>query len=108
MKRFKLTIVGLLAFLLVACRPINPTITEGLVSDKRGKNPHMSYIPISGSNSMRFAPMPVAGEYYITITGMTESGDVVNQEFKVSKKEYDAYQLGDYIKLDPSHWRVIE
>lgn len=108
MKRFKLTIVGLLVLLLVACRPINPPITEGLVSKKRGEDPHMSYMPIFGGNSMHFAPMPVAGEYYITITGMTESGDVVNQEFKVSKKEYDTYQLGDYIKVDPSHWRVIE
>lgn len=108
MERFKLIILTCLVLLLVACRPINPPITEGLVSDKRGEDPHMSYIPISGGNSMLFAPMPVSGEYYITITGMTESGDVVNQEFKVSKKEYDAYQLGDYMKVDPSHWRVIE
>ena len=108
MKRLKLTIVSLLVLLLVACQPINPPITEGLVSDKRGEDPGISYIPVFGGNSMHFAPMPVAGEYYITITGMTESGDVVNQEFKVSKNEYDAYQLGDYMKVDPSHWRVVE
>ena len=108
MKRFKLTVLTCLVLLLVACRPINPPITEGLVYDKRGEDPHMSHLPIFGGNSMLFAPMPVAGEYHITITGMTESGDVVNQEFKVSKKKYDAYQLGDYIKVDPSHWHVIE
>lgn len=108
MKRLQLTIVSLLVLLLVACRPINPPITEGLVSDKRGEDLHMAYLPIFGGNSMLFAPMPVAGEYHITITGMTESGDVVNQEFKVSKKEYDAYQLGDYMKVDLSHWHVIE
>lgn len=108
MKRLKLTIVSLLVLLLVACRPINPSITEGLVSDKRKEDPHLSYIPIFGGNSMHFAPMPVMVIWYSPATGMTESGDVVNQEFNVSKKEYDAYQLGDYIKVDPSHWRTIE
>lgn len=108
MKRLKLIIVSFLVLLVVACKPINPPITEGLVSDKRKEDPHLSYMPISAGNSMIFTPYPVSGEYHITITGMTESGDVVNQEFKVSKKEYDAYQLGDYMKVDPSHWRVIE
>ena len=96
MKRLKLTIAGLLVLLLVACRPINPPMTEGLVSDKRKEDPGISYIPMTLDGSLTFTPWPAPGEYPITITGVTESGDVVNQEFKVSKKEYDAYQLGDY------------
>lgn len=64
MNRLKLTIVGLLVLLLVACKPIDPPIREGLVSDKRKEDPHMTYLPISAGNSMIFTPYPVAGEYH--------------------------------------------
>lgn len=76
------------------------TITKGIVSDKYTTEPHTVMIPIRAGKVTTFTPSHVPKKYHIVITGKTNSGKEVQEDFTVTSGDYDKYNTGDQFNYD--------
>lgn len=80
------------------------SITKGIISDKYTTEPHTVMIPIRAGKVTTFTPSHVPKKYHIVITGKTNSGKEVQEDFTVTSVDYDKYNKGDQFNYnDVSH-----
>lgn len=76
------------------------SITKGIISDKYTTEPHTVMIPIHAGKVTTFTPSHVTKKYHIVITGKTNSGKEVQEDFTVTSGDYDKYNTGDQFNYD--------
>lgn len=76
------------------------SITKGIISDKYTTEPHTVIIPIHAGKVTTFTPSHVPKKYHIVITGKTNSGKEVQEDFTVTSGDYDKYNTGDQFNYD--------
>lgn len=92
-----LKILCILAFgiSLASCHEIS----SGIITDKYIKEPTMMLMPISSGKTTVLVPMETERKYIITVKG--KSGNkTIEEDFKVSKKDFEHFKIGDNFKMD--------
>lgn len=95
MRYFKILCILTFGVLLASCHEIS----SGIITDKYIEEPTMVLMPISSGKATVLVPMKTERKYVITVKG--KSGNkTIEEDFKVSKKEFEHFKIGDKFKTD--------
>lgn len=95
MRYFKILCILVFGILLTSCHELS----SGIVTDKHIEEPTMILIPISSGKTTILVPRKTERKYVITVKG--KSGDkTIEEDFKVSKKDFEHFKIGDNFKTD--------
>ena len=95
MRHFKVLCILAFGILLASCHEIS----SGTITDKYIEEPTMILMPISSGKTTVLVPMKTDRKYFITVKG--KSGNkTIEEDFKVSKKDFEHFKIGDNFKTD--------
>lgn len=95
MRDFKVLCILVFGILLASCHELS----SGIITDKHIEEPIMMLMPISSGKTTILVPMKTERKYVITVKG--KSGNkTIEEDFKVSKKEFEHFKIGDNFKMD--------
>lgn len=95
MRCFKVLCILVFGILLASCHELS----SGIITDKHIEEPVMMLMPISSGKTTILVPMETERKYVITVKG--KSGNkTIEEDFKVSKKEFEHFKIGDNFKMD--------
>lgn len=95
MRYFKILCILAFGILLASCHELS----SGIITDKHIEEPTMLLMPISSGKTTILVPMKTERKYLITVKG--KSGNkTIEEDFKVSKKDFEHFKIGDNFKMD--------
>ena len=95
MRYFKILCILVFGILLTSCHKLS----SGIITDKHIKEPTMMLMPIPSGKTTILVPMKTERKYVITVKG--KSGNkTIEEDFKVSKKDFEHFKIGDNFKMD--------
>lgn len=95
MRYFKVLCILVFGILLTACHELS----SGIITDKHIEEPTMVLMPISSGKTTILVPMKTERKYVVTVKG--KSGNkTIEEDFKVSKKDFEHFKIGDNFKMD--------
>ena len=95
MRCLKVLCILVFGILLASCHELS----SGIITDKHIEEPVMMLMPISSGKTTVLVPMKTERKYVITVKG--KSGNkTIEEDFKVSKKEFEHFKIGDNFKMD--------
>lgn len=95
MRYFKILCILVFGILLTSCHKLS----SGIITDKHIEEPKMILMPISTGKTTILVPKETERKYVITVKG--KSGNkIIEEDFKVSKKDFEHFKIGDNFKTD--------
>lgn len=92
---FKIIFILAVGAILASCHKIS----SGTITDKYIEEPTTILIPISSGKVTVLVPTKTDRKYFITVKG--KSGNkTIEEDFKVSKKDFEHFKIGDNFKTD--------
>lgn len=95
MRCFKVLCILVLGILLTSCHELS----SGIITDKHIEEPIMMLMPISSGKTTILVPMETERKYVITVKGKSGT-KTIEEDFKVSKKDFEHFKIGDNFKTD--------
>lgn len=71
------------------------TITNGVVINKYTTEPRTIMTPIHAGKVTTFVPRHIPKKYHIVISGKTDKGKEVEEDFTIPESDYEKYNKGD-------------
>ena len=99
MKQLSLIIIlGIITLLIMGVSiwsALHPSITNGIVINKYTTESRTIMTPVHAGKVTTFVPTHVPKEYHIVISGKTNAGKEVEEDFTVAENDYEKYNEGD-------------
>ena len=102
MKQFILNITIIISFVILFVVGMSMlltsqhTITNGVVINKYTTEPRTIMTSVRAGKVTTFVPRHIPKKYHIVISGKTEKGNDVKEDFTVPKADYEKYNEGDH------------
>lgn len=95
MRYFKILCILSFGILLASCHKLS----GGIITDKHIEEPTTILMPISSGKATVLVPVETDRKYIITVKGKAGS-ETIEEDFKVSKKDFEHFKVGDDFKTD--------
>lgn len=95
MRYFKILCILAFGILLASCHKLS----GGIITDKHIEEPTTILMPISSGKATVLVPVETDRKYIITVKGKAGS-ETIEEDFKVSKKDFEHFKVGDDFKTD--------
>lgn len=92
---FKIIFVLVVGAILASCHKLS----GGIITDKHIEEPTTILMPISSGKATVLVPVETDRKYIITVKGKAGS-ETIEEDFKVSKKDFEHFKVGDDFKTD--------
>lgn len=95
MRYLKFLCILVFVVLLTSCHKLS----SGIITDKHIEEPTTILVPISTGKTTILVPTKTNREYVITVKGKSGNKNI-EEDFKVSKKDYEHLKIGDNFNTD--------
>lgn len=95
MRYFKILCILAFGILLASCHKLS----SGIITNKHIEEPTTILMPISSGKVTVLVPVETDRKYIITVKGKAGS-ETIEEDFKVSKKDFEHFKVGDDFKTD--------
>lgn len=95
MRCFKILCILAFVILLASCHKLS----SGIITDKHIEEPTTILMPISTGKTTILVPTKTDRKYVITVKGKSGNKNI-EEDFKVSKKDFERLKIGDNFNTD--------
>ena len=95
MRYLKFLCILIFMVLLTSCHKLS----SGIITDKHIEEPITILMPISSGKTTVLVPMKTDRKYFITVKGKSGNKNI-EEDFKVSKKDFEHLKIGDNFNTD--------